>query len=115
MSPVVVTVTAGESDDPAIVITPLGLSGVGLVGAQRDDALVEPQLLGRPVPDESKTDQDSLTVALLPMVTGLGDAENELIVGGGQGVTVTVVWAEVGAPQLPPLEILTLFRVLPGV
>ena len=45
----------------------------------------------RPVPDESKTDQDSLTVALLPMVTGLGDAENALIVGGGHGVTVTVV------------------------
>lgn len=72
-------------------------------------------LMVTPVPEGSLTDQDNRTVEFPPIVTALGDAENELMVGGGQGLTVTVVWAELGGPQLPLLEILTLFRVLPGV
>ena len=44
-----------------------------------------------PVPDGSVMDHDNRTVALPPIVTALGDAENVFMVGAGHAVAVTVV------------------------
>jgi hypothetical protein len=44
-----------------------------------------------PVPEGSLTDHDNLTVALPPIVTALGEAVKARIVGGGHGLTLTVV------------------------
>lgn len=52
-----------------------------------------------PVPDASVTFQESLTVVLLPAVTALGDAVNELIGGGGHAPTVTITCLELDEPQ----------------
>ena len=52
-----------------------------------------------PVPDESVIDHWSRTITLPPIVTVLGDAVNELMVGAGQALAVTVVCAELVAPH----------------
>jgi hypothetical protein len=52
-----------------------------------------------PVPEFSVIFHESLTVCPPPIVTFAGEAENELIVGAGHVLAVTVVCLEEDAPQ----------------
>ena len=67
---------------------------VGLVNVPTPGIAIE-----RPFPDGSVTFQAKRTVAAPPCVTALGVAVKELMVGAGQGLTVTVVCAVLVAPQ----------------
>jgi len=52
-----------------------------------------------PVPDPSIMSHDNRTICVPPMLTELGVATNELMVGGGHAVAVIVIWEVEKAPQ----------------